>query len=274
MTHNTTPRWKLIAGCVLTLCVPLAALAAPGWMGVSIGDITSEKVSELKLKEERGVEVLSVASDSPAEKAGLKARDVILDFNGQRVDGMEQFSRLVRETPAGRTVRLLISRAGATETLQVTLGPSKSNVFAVAGPREFEFRMPKIEIPEIRIDPEMRAMIVSSRLGVETQPLTKQLREYFGVTDSGGVLVASVESGSVADKAGIKAGDVITRIDKQKIDSARDLRSALRDKSAKSVPVTLVRNKREMTVTVALESERGGYRERVIEKMESKGARV
>src|SRR5688572_3468453 len=115
-------RYAMVLPLILALVVPAAALAASGWMGVGLAEITSDKMSKLKLKEERGVEITSVSPDSPAAQAGLKAHDVILEFNGTRVEGIDQFSRLVRETPSGRSVRLLISRDGAPQTVSVKLG--------------------------------------------------------------------------------------------------------------------------------------------------------
>ncbi len=245
-------RYAMVLPLILALVLPAAALAASGWMGVGLADITADKVSKLKLKEERGVEITSVTPDSPAAQAGLKASDVILEFNGTRVEGIEQLSRLVRETPAGRTVRLLISRDGATQTAQVKLGERKGPAMVV-GPREFEFRMPKIEIPEFRVNPEMGTLMMkTSRLGIEGQTLNKQLGEYFGVAGGEGVLVASVDKDSPADKAGVKAGDVIIKVDNEKVANMRDLRNALQG-SKTNVQITLIRNKREMTVTANVE---------------------
>src|SRR5258708_5103029 len=92
------------------------------YLGVDIQDVSSERVSALKLKEERGVEVTMVDQDAPAGKAGMKEHDVILDFNGTRVESEEQLRRMIRETPAGRTVTLGISRDGSPMNIQVQLG--------------------------------------------------------------------------------------------------------------------------------------------------------
>src|SRR5215813_15097971 len=76
------------------------------YLGVDINDVTSDRVGPLKLKEERGVEIVSVDQDAPAGKAGLKEHDVILEFDGTKVEGEEQLRRMLRETPPGRTVTL------------------------------------------------------------------------------------------------------------------------------------------------------------------------
>ena len=95
------------------------------YLGVNLAEIDANRAKELKLKEDYGVEITRVEENSPAEKAGLKPGDVVLEYNGQRVEGMEQFGRLVRETPPGREVKLKISRNGATETLTAVLGSRK-----------------------------------------------------------------------------------------------------------------------------------------------------
>ena len=95
------------------------------YLGVGVAEVTPERAKALKLKEERGAEITSVEADSPAAKAGLKAHDVVLEYNGQRVEGIEQFTRMVRETPAERQVRLTISRDGATQALTATIGQRK-----------------------------------------------------------------------------------------------------------------------------------------------------
>ena len=254
----TTLRTKWAASFALTLLMAASAFAAPGWLGVSLGDINTERVTALKLKEERGVEIMSVAKDSPAAQAGLKEKDVVLEFNGQRVDGTEQLARLVRETAPGRTARLLISRDGATQTVNVKVGEKRS-----IGDPSLQVRIPRIEIPEIHMNPDIQVLMRTSRLGIEGQTLTRQLGDFFGVPDGEGVLISSVDKDSPAEKAGLKAGDVITRIEGQKIAGMKDLRTALRDKAGKtSLPITLYRNKREMNVTAAIERrERGALHE-------------
>ena len=108
--------------------VVISRRAGPGFLGITIDDITAERAKTLGLAEERGIEVQSVEPDGPAAKAGLSKGDVILEFNGQRAEGTAQFSRLVRETPPERQAKLLVSRNGATQTLAVTVRDRKSVV--------------------------------------------------------------------------------------------------------------------------------------------------
>lgn len=215
------------------------------WLGIHVSDVTAEKMAELKLEEEYGALITEVEENSPAAKAGLAKNDVILEYQGQRVESAAQLTRLVRETPVGRSVRLLISRAGNRQTLAATLER-----------REYargEFRLPRIEIPRIRV----RGLIARPRLGIEADALTPQLADYFGVKQGKGILVRSVESGTPAEKADLKAGDVIVSVDGQAVADVGDLRAALgKKKGGESVTLGLVRDRKETTLQVQLEEPR------------------
>jgi serine protease Do len=218
------------------------------FLGVGVTDIDAERTKALNLKEEHGVEVTSVDADSPAAKAGVKVSDVVLEYNGQRVEGIEQFLRLVRETPVGRQVKLLISRSGATQTLTATTGSRNVKDFIWSG--DFTpFKMPEIHIPDM---PRTLMLWQSRTLGVESESLNSQLGEYFGAKE--GVLVRSVIKGSAAEKAGLKAGDVITKIGNRKVTSPNEISNALRSlSSTKAVPVTIIRDRKETSVNVTIE---------------------
>jgi len=286
VTFETRSSWHLTAAAFLLLLLPATLLAAPGWLGIGVADITSEKVGKLKLKEERGVEITNVAPNSPAAQAGLKEHDVVLEYNGVRVESVEQFQRMVRETPSGRSARLLISREGATQTLTAKLGERGSSSSSSSSSshsqqsdkdwfREFSIRVPqpKIEFPKFEFDLGEYTAYKTSRLGMDAESLTKQLGEYFGVPNGEGVLVRSVSPNSPAEKAGIKAGDVITKMDGERVATVRDLQRLAREKYGKaSVPVTLIRNKRETTVTVNLERREpeGRIHEKIQSRIQSK----
>jgi serine protease Do len=232
-------------------------LGGGSYLGVSLREIDADRVRELKLKEEAGVEITRVEDDSPAAKAGIKAGDAVLAYNGQRVEGMEQFSRFVRETPAGREVKLLISRDGNTQTIAAKLGARKS-------PLLFSSGAPRVEVPLVAPMPNMpdlpRGLMMwrSSTLGIEGESLRGQMAEFFGVKE--GVLVRSVSKDSPAEKAGLRAGDVILRIDETKVSSPNEIGSAIRAlKDKKTFPVTVVREKREMTVNATIESQRSEW---------------
>ncbi|MDP9268661.1 MAG: PDZ domain-containing protein [Acidobacteriota bacterium] len=222
------------------------------YLGVDVEDISSNRVQALKLKSESGVEITMVDSDAPAGKAGLKEHDVILLFNGARVDSTEQLRRLIRETPPGRNVALGISRDGNPQTVNVTLAARK-DMYKVVTPRVAIAPMaPMPPMPRIQIDiPEVYALQAPGRVGLVVESLTPQLGEYFGVKNGEGLLVRSVEKGSPAEAAGFKAGDVIVKVDQQRVSDRSDWRSALRNKTGK-VPVGVVRERRQQMLTLTL----------------------
>ncbi len=227
-------------------------VAGSGYMGVNVQEIDSERAKALKLREEAGVEITSVTPDSPAEKAGLKSGDAILQYNGQRVEGHEQFSRLVRETPAGREVKLEISRNGSTQTIPVKLGTRQASAYSmltpmptVVAPRGFEFKNVMPDMPRSFMSWQ------SSILGVDAESLDGQLAQFFGVKE--GVLVRSVNSGSAAEKGGLKAGDVIIKVDDSKVTTPAEISSHLRSMQGKQVSIVVMRDHKEMTLTVALD---------------------
>ncbi len=235
--------------------------AGRSYLGIGVAEVDAERAKALKLPEERGVEITRVEPDSPAEKAGLKVGDVVLEYNGQRVEGTQQFVRLVRETPPGRRVTLVISRDGATQTVTATLGRRRYPDWPL-GP-EFRTDMERLRTELDRMRREMREVGPrvymswrSALLGVEAESLTDQLAEFFGVKE--GVLVRSVLKGTPAEKAGLKAGDVITKVDGEAVRTPDEVARKLRGARSKgTVPLTIVRNRAEMTVNVTLPAERG-----------------
>src|ERR1700722_11265407 len=195
------------------------------YLGVNLAEIDTNRAKELKLKEDYGAEISRVEENSPAEKAGVKPGDVVLEYNGQRVEGMEQFGRMVRETPPGREVKLTISRDGAVQTLTAVLGLRK---FPFSGNFPPGFEVPEFHMPDI---PQIFTTIRSPMLGVEAESLGSQLAVYFGVKE--GVLVRSVLDNTAAQKAGVKAGDVVVKVDGMGVTTPSELSTAVRTANAK-----------------------------------------
>jgi membrane-associated protease RseP (regulator of RpoE activity) len=220
------------------------------WLGVRLEEVTAEKAKELKLAGEYGVTVKDVEEGSPAAKAGVAKDDVIVEFAGEKVRSVAQLGRLVRETPPGRTVTLLVSRAGQPRTLSVKLEARAEGTFEMPGMPPMP-RLPNIEIPEFDFVWQARGV----RLGISGDELTPQLAEYFGVKQGKGVLVREVVVGSAAAKAGLKAGDVIVAVDGKEVASVGKLRRALAGdtEEKRKVTLTIVRDKREQTLAVELE---------------------
>ena len=226
------------------------------YLGVDVRDITSDRVGALKLKEERGVEVTMVDQDAPAGKAGLKEHDVILEFNGARVESEEQFRRMIRETPPGRGITLGISRDGTPMTVQAQVGDRgkiASNVFKIDGNGWKMITPQPPDTPEFNIPFDIQVPTYTPSLGIQVDNLGQQLGEYFGVKNGEGLLVKSVEKGSPAEKGGMKAGDVITRADNEKITDRADLRRSVRaHRTGGKMNVTIIRDRREQNLTIEL----------------------
>jgi len=227
------------------------------YLGVAYVEIEPDRAKQLHLKDERGVEVTCVDEGSPAAKAGLRPGDVVLEYNGARVEGGLQFIRLVRETPPGRVAKLLVWRNGANQTLTATIGQRQpgtmvlsDDMLALSPPPMPEIpTMPTIRIPDI---PRALMSWRSPVLGIESESLNPQLAEFFGVKE--GVLVRSVIANSTAEKAGFKAGDVIIKADGEKIATPREISGILQSARAKrTVPVTVVRHQKEIVLNLTLE---------------------
>ncbi|MGA2096206.1 MAG: PDZ domain-containing protein [Candidatus Acidiferrum sp.] len=230
------------------------------WLGVESQEVNSDKARELKLPAERGVLLQRIVPDSPAAKAGLKENDVITEINGQRVEGATQFRRMIHEIPAGRNVQFTVWRDGHAQTIHVTLGSSEDNANARVKPfpRAFSFQLPNVEIPEIPDGPatDWTYELMPGgrpRLGIDAEDLSGQFGAYFGAPDGEGVLVREVNTGSAAEKAGLKSGDVIISLNGDRIRSLGDLREKLAGKrEEKTVKLGVLRSKSEQTITVEL----------------------
>src|SRR5215470_3395643 len=231
-----------------------------GWLGVELHEVTGDSAKELKLPAERGVVLGKVVPDSPAAKAGLKENDVVTEVNGQRLEGAAQFRRMIHEIPAGRTVQLTLWRDGRAQSVSVTLGKGEERrnslkIFTPGpgAPGNFKFRMPEIpEIPSMEWDGNL-VIGGRPRLGIDAEDLNGQLGTFFGAPDGEGILVRSVNAGSPAEKAGVKAGDVLTSFNGERLRSLGDLREKLSAKSDdKAAKIGVLRNKSNLTLTVEL----------------------
>jgi membrane-associated protease RseP (regulator of RpoE activity) len=228
------------------------------YLGVDTRDVTPDRLAALQLKDERGVEVTMVDQDAPAGKAGLKEQDVIVTLNGADVQSVEQLRRMIRETPPGRVVALGLSRGGQPMTIKVELADRKKNHSYNFGPdgKQFKFNMPMMPAMPMMPDMDMPVSIVvvhsSARSGLMVENLTPQLGDFFGAKNGQGVLVRSVEKGSRADKAGFRAGDVIVKINGEPIRDSGDFTHALRSRKDNTASLSVIRDKKEQTITISL----------------------
>jgi len=230
-------------------------LDAGAYLGVSTEDVSKENMARYGMREVRGVGVTEVMKDSPAEKAGLRKDDVILRFDGESVTSVRKLTRLVSECSPDQNVRVTISRGGAEQEVNVTLSKRDWNGVLrakIGGDDLFKGTFPKIELGDWNLgDGNWVFALGNRRIGISTQTLSQQLAEYFGVKE--GVLITSVAENSAAAKAGLKAGDVITAIDGEKVTSPGDITRALNKKDAGAVSLTIVRDKSTRTVTLTPE---------------------
>ncbi|HKB11851.1 MAG TPA: PDZ domain-containing protein [Vicinamibacterales bacterium] len=223
---------------------------------------------EVSQGKDSGVVVDDVRPDSPAEKAGVKRSDVIVTFDGERVRSVRQFSRLVQETPPGRTVKATLLRDGKQQDVQITPREGRGVLRGayVDGDR-FRERMRDLEalrdrLPDVNVwrggppfnFSDIPGAISGVRLGVDVDPVTDQLAQYFGAKE--GVLIRTVIEGTPASRAGLKAGDVIASIDGQPVRSREDLVRALRDAKSDELTIGIVRDRKETSVKARIEPTR------------------
>jgi serine protease Do len=217
-------------------------LPAGGFLGVQLEEVGSETVQRLKLRQERGALIDGVVSGSSAAQAGLQKNDVVVTWDGEKIESAREMSRHIRETPSGRTVRLGVFRDGREIEVTVKMGE----------------RAALVSRPVARVttrpDIQMRSRVTDrGHLGVDLRSMTPQLAEYFGLSKRTGALVVFVFADSPAAKAGLKAGDVILNAGGETVENPLDLRRVLTAKPEGSLEVKLLRDKQEKTLTVRIE---------------------
>ncbi len=248
----------------------------PGYLGVEIQDISDDELPALKLKDVRGAEISSLDHDGPACKAGMRTHDVILQLNGQLIEGGDQLRRLLREIPAGRTVNFVVSRDGQTQTMTMQMadrrkveqqaweqhysvpapGPRPAAAEFAARGNSFMDSPPSssgsvVTTPKGHRDFLGTSMILSSSFtGAKLEVMGPQLAEFFGAEGGAGLLVRSVDENSPAAQAGMKAGDVVVRINSVALSNGADWNKTVHDNRGRPVPVVVLRDKHEQTLTL------------------------
>jgi len=242
--------------------------SAQGYLGVLVGDVDNESANKLKLKDARGAVITLIDHDAPAAQVGLRVNDVVLEVNGQAVEGAEAFGRMMREIPPGRKIALVISRDGATQTLAVQLVDRKKldtdiwnklnsgsdisspatglGIFGGGGgdaPLPGGFHMPFVGSSSLKV-------------GALVEPLTAQMADYLGVQN--GLMVKQVGRKSQAAAAGMKAFDVIVKVGTENIATVSDWDRAMRANQGKTVAVTVLRDKKQQTLTLLVDSKKKG----------------
>ena len=227
------------------------------FLGVSLEEVNAETAKKYGLKDEYGALVIKIAEDSAAEKAGLKKDDIIVEWNNDRVESAAQLKRLVNETPAGRKVRLGLIREGKATTIDVTLQEQSSHSLSYAFERPLKAYEKSLDIFKNELGEQSGKSIFicrgKGRMGVMLQSLTPQLAEYFGLKDRHGILISSVIEDSPAEKAGLRAGDVVVSIDGKEMTDSNDVVKIVEEKEEGSLNVMVIRDKQEKTINVTLE---------------------
>jgi serine protease Do len=235
--------------------------SSPGYLGVLLGDVDSDSAAKLKLKDVRGAVVTLIDHDAPAGQMGLKLNDVILELNGQQIEGAEQLRRMLHEIPPGHNVSMLVSRDGNTLTLAAQMGDRKKIVdgfWTRLGHGElFGSTGPGLSILGGGDTPSagpMKFNVFGSTLkvGALVEPLTSQMAEYLGVQS--GLMVKQVARKTEADAAGLKAFDVILKVGADPIATIADWERSLRENQGKPVQLTVLRDKKQQTLTLKVDS--------------------
>lgn len=256
-------RVSLVACLAMAMVVPALAAAPPepwpearsgAYLGVQITAVTPQRASALKLAEPLGAIITYVDQDGPACHAGLMENDVVVGFDGSKVNDPQQLQDLIHATPPQKTVTLTIMRYGQRKDVKVTLGSwnvMSNTVSAIAlgappPPRAF---LPELEIPSFTV--------LSARHGLVVESLSPQLADFFGVPRGHGVLVRSVEGGSPAGAAGIKAGDIVLKINNETVHDMSDWQRGMQAPSSR-IPVGIWRNKHGLTVLMKVPGAGGG----------------
>jgi len=224
--------------------IVVTGIGKRGYLGVGVIELTAERAKALKLGDTSGVEVTSVTRNSPASAAGIKEGDVILEVNNKKVDDVEEFIRTVGDTDPGSKLTLTAWREGAKQALTATLRERPlQQLMMPDGNLSVLPALP--DLPNGGWSPVFTGQ--SPRVGFEGETLSPQLAEYFGVKE--GVLVRTVTSKTPAEKAGLKAGDVIIKVNGTPVMSPREISGLVRA-SHTTFTFTVVRNHKEITLNV------------------------
>lgn len=243
---------------------PASVRGAQGYLGIDVRDVTPDQVAALKLKEARGAEIILVDHDAPAGKAGLREHDVVLQMNGQVVDGQDEIRRMLHECAPGKTVVLVISRDGQQMTVSTQMS-TQEDVERQAWEQHMtvpEPQGPPSDIAGSDFSPASAAppvrgnsfigtlMMNPSYTGAMLEEMSTQLADYFGVSSGIGLLVRSVQPNSPAALAGMRAGDVVVEADARPVVSTGDWVKAIRNSHGRSLTIVVMRDKKQQTLTL------------------------
>ncbi|HVP58160.1 MAG TPA: PDZ domain-containing protein [bacterium] len=229
-----------------------AAYAADaGWLGVMLQPLTDDLRGAMNVgKDVEGVLVSDVVAGSPAEAAGFAKGDVIVEIEGNTITTAEQAISQIKSHAPGDKVKIVAIRAGKREVMTATLGTREAAEEATPESKEYyNIKIPRVERIFKEFKPEP-----GGYLGAKVQDISDDLGQYFGVHEGEGVLVLDVMADTPAERAGLKAGDVITKVDGQDVSDSGELVGYLRQHDpGDKVDVTFKRNRETRRVEVELD---------------------
>jgi membrane-associated protease RseP (regulator of RpoE activity) len=246
--------------------------AGGSYLGVQTKDVSKENMAQFGLSKVQGVAIEKVLDNSPASQAGLMNGDVIIKFNGEEVTSVQKLTRLIREVAPDHTAKIVVLRNGDKRDFDVTIGKREMPKFS-EGNFKFEGMPPLSEMPVIPEMPELKVFPpgepgepnvyflrsgMGRQIGVGVTPLTKQLGEYFGVSDGEGLLIKDVREDSPAAKAGLRAGDVIVEVEGKKVNGNLDLIRSINEKKEGDVNLTIIRDRNRQNISVTPEKSKDG----------------
>ena len=188
-----------------------------GFVGIFGSDIEPNLAKEMKIENTRSIQVLQVAEDTPAEKAGLEAGDIIMKLDGKDIEGWGAFRAKIAMKSPGTKVELTVLRDSKKKKIKVIIG-SRDEALAIVEEQESQ---------------------PGKELGLQVQVLTKELAAAFGYEGLNGVLISSIEAGSQAERAGLKEGILILKVDDTRVGSVEDFNEVC-EKSMKDGLVRLL----------------------------------
>lgn len=231
-----------------------------GWLGITTQSVDNDLSEAFDLGIDYGALINVVYEDSPAEKAKLLEEDVIISLNGEKIIDVDDLLDLLEETKAGEEVEIVVIRDGEKKNITVTVEerPESQNNYVIEKSLKNKIKNGYLYgSNDEDEDGDVRVFNFGDQsrgyLGVNLIDLSDQLGEYFGVTDNEGVLISSVEKDSPAEKAGIKAGDVVLSADNEKIEDSGDLSKIVREhEKGDNITLVVLRDNRRQEIKCEL----------------------
>jgi serine protease Do len=192
-----------------------------GWLGVAIQDLNGDMAEYYGIEEKKGVFVADVFEGDPADRAGIKAKDIILEVNGEKIKTSRQLTSMIAGISVGDSARIKILRDGKEKTVTVKIAKRTEDKLAARG-------RPKEEAEEF---------------GIRVSDLKPEIMQQFNMDEKSGVIVTQVESGSKGDDAGVQVGDIIKEINRKSVKNTGDYEEILEQISSGETVNLFIRRK-------------------------------